>query len=71
MFENNTRVHKTVQKQLHLVQIVNCLLRGNDDFSVKLWDIQQQKIVDTLKGHSNRVWSIAFSPDGRFLASGR
>ena len=29
-----------------------------------------QELLATLKGHSNEVWSVSFSPDGQVLASG-
>jgi WD40 repeat protein len=31
---------------------------------------QQPKLKATLLGHNNLVWSVAFGPDGRNLASG-
>jgi len=31
---------------------------------------QEAKLRDTLKGHTSHVGSVAFSPDGRTLASG-
>ena len=34
-----------------------------------LWD-QNPKLQATLKGHGAPVWSVAFSPDGRTVASG-
>jgi WD40 repeat protein len=36
---------------------------------VRLWDSQAGTLLATLKGHSGRVNSVAFSPDGKRLAS--
>jgi WD40 repeat protein len=38
--------------------------------TIKLWDLALHKNVQTLKGHTAKVLSVAFSPDGRLLASG-
>jgi WD40 repeat protein len=46
------------------------LASGSWDNTVKLWSVDSQKEVTTLKGHSSYVQSIAFSPDGKYLASG-
>jgi WD40 repeat protein len=37
---------------------------------LKLWDAQTGQEILTLKGHSDRVWSVAFSPDGKRIVSG-
>ncbi|WP_405995056.1 helix-turn-helix domain-containing protein [Streptomyces sp. NBC_00986] len=37
---------------------------------VSLWDVASRKIRATLKGHTDTVWSVAFSPDGHLLATG-
>jgi WD40 repeat protein len=37
---------------------------------VEIWDINEKKIIHVLDGHSDLVYSVAFSPDGQLLASG-
>jgi WD40 repeat protein len=37
---------------------------------IKLWEVASGREVRTLTGHTDWVWSVAFSPDGRLLASG-
>jgi WD40 repeat protein len=38
--------------------------------TIKLWDLETQKIVYTLTDHSDKVWSVAISPDNQTIASG-
>jgi len=40
-----------------------------DDFCVRIWDIHAGALLYTLSGHRGQVWSVAFSHDGRLLAS--
>ncbi|MEK6320271.1 MAG: caspase family protein [Acidobacteriota bacterium] len=39
-------------------------------FSIKVWDTQTGSELNSLGGHNNIVNGLAFSPDGRMLASG-
>jgi WD40 repeat protein len=40
------------------------------DKTIKLWEVASGRLVRTLTGHTDWVRSVAFSPDGRLLASG-
>ncbi len=47
-------------------------LAGNQDerCAVRIHDFQTGAVIAQLKGHTSTVFSLAFSPDGRHLASG-
>jgi WD40 repeat protein len=40
------------------------------DSTVRLWDVDHGACIHTLTKHTEPVYSVAFSPDGKFLASG-
>lgn len=43
---------------------------GNSDaFEVYVWDIELQEVMLVLRGHDGIVWDVAFSPDGKEIAS--
>ena len=39
------------------------------DSAVYLWDLEACRCIARMPGHQNVVWAVAFSPDGRRLAS--
>lgn len=41
-----------------------------DRGEIKIWDVMTGECVRTIEGHSDFVTSVAFSPDGKILASG-
>ncbi|MBP1703575.1 MAG: hypothetical protein H6Q38_2682 [Chloroflexi bacterium] len=46
------------------------LASAGGDGTVRIWDVNQGRLLFTLTGHTNAVTSLAFSPDNRILASG-
>jgi WD40 repeat protein len=46
------------------------LATGGPDSTVQLWDVAARRLLGgPLTGHSNRVTSVAFSPNGKLLLS--
>ncbi|MGI2904851.1 NB-ARC domain-containing protein [Tolypothrix sp. VBCCA 56010] len=48
----------------------NLLISGADDHAIKVWDINTGKCQKTIQGYTNRIWSVAFSPNAKMLVSG-
>ena len=46
------------------------LATGGSDRIVKLWDVEQKKLIATFTKHTSLVYGITFSPDGQWLVSG-
>ncbi|MGO8952670.1 MAG: WD40 repeat domain-containing protein [Rhodomicrobium sp.] len=45
-------------------------LSGGSDKTLRFWDLSSGREVRTLRGHTNRVTSVALTSDGRFALSG-
>ncbi len=47
-------------------------IEDNDgtDFAVRVWDLETGQQVRRLEGHKGLVWSLAVSPNGRYVLSG-
>ena len=48
----------------------NILVSGSSDKTIKTWDITSGSCLSTLRGHTDGVWSVCFSSDGKQLTSG-
>jgi WD40 repeat protein len=43
---------------------------GSTDHTIKLWEIKSGNCLKTFEGHTNWVFSVAFSPNGDTVVSG-
>jgi WD40 repeat protein len=43
---------------------------ANGDRTIRLWGAANRRLIDTLRGHTDTVYSAVFSPNGQYLASG-
>ncbi len=46
------------------------LAAGSYDTTVKLWDVSDGSLIHSFEGQNYEVHSVAFSPDGKMIASG-
>jgi outer membrane protein assembly factor BamB len=57
-------------RDLQLSRDGSTLLTQHDDNTVRVWDTQTGTVRTTFSGHSNRIVTLAASPDGKLVVSG-
>jgi WD40 repeat protein len=58
-------------RRLASLSPANVLVTGaQGDGTVRLWDLDPAATLPVLRGHTSYVYPVAFSPDGRWIASG-
>ena len=50
--------------------MVNTIASGNSDNKVRLWNTSTGQLMNSLIGHTDDIYSVCFSPDGKTIASG-
>ena len=46
------------------------IVSGSSDNTIKIWDALSGQLINTLTGHHDDVWSVAFSPYSSKIVSG-
>ena len=46
------------------------ITKGAGDSTIRVWDVDPQATLPVLRDHTSYVFPVAYSPDGRWLASG-
>ncbi|KAI3907640.1 hypothetical protein MKW98_016284, partial [Papaver atlanticum] len=46
------------------------LASASFDSPIKLWDVELRRVIYIFDGHREPIYSVAFSPNGEYLASG-
>ncbi|MEO0827184.1 MAG: hypothetical protein AAFY67_16215, partial [Cyanobacteria bacterium J06642_9] len=59
----------TVQSVLPVARYIASGENATDQ-TCKLWSIASNNCIKTLTEHENALWSVAFSPDAMYLATG-
>jgi len=48
---------------------INRLATGSHDKTIKIWDIELLKCLNTFEGHDKGIWSLVYNHDGSMMAS--
>ena len=67
---SSTLGHKNSVRSVAITQDGKYIVSGSDDETIKLWDIQSGKELQSFEGHKNSVRSVAITPDGKHIVSG-
>ena len=63
-------IHVHVHTCINFVSAFYHIHRASFDSTVRLWEPEKGVCLHTLRKHTDPVYSISFSPDGRYIASG-
>jgi WD40 repeat protein len=64
------RGHRRLATSLQFSPDGHTVVSGEEDGSIRLWDVASGKELHRWEGHRDAVTCLAFSPDGRTVVSG-
>ena len=62
-------IHGSIVRDVAFSPDGRYLASGADDGKIKIWNLNEKKLLISLEKHSAEVFSIVFSPDGKLFAS--
>jgi WD40 repeat protein len=61
--------HKDIEGNAAFSPVEQVLAAASPEGAIRLWDARSGELLKELTGHTDGIWAMAFSPDGKTLAS--
>jgi WD40 repeat protein/serine/threonine protein kinase len=61
--------HKDISSPAAFSPVEQLVAAGSPEGTIRLWDADSGALLKELTGHTDGIWAMAFSPDGKTLAS--
>jgi WD40 repeat protein len=58
-----------IPKQIADREVEHILVSASEDRTIKIWHLPSDRCQHTLSGHTDNIYTVAFSPDGTLVAS--
>ncbi|MFM6198013.1 MAG: WD40 repeat domain-containing protein, partial [Dolichospermum sp.] len=72
IYEDNHTIKNQIYSPINTIALSpdsQILASGEDDQSIKLWDLKTQQLIANLKEHNQAITAVKFHPNGTILAT--